>query len=96
MWKSSGSAPNIESLAGHSPDSEADIVLVDAAGEQLEGDARFPRCIPNCFRSGIVILSDHTEPRLLAEALRAGVRAVLPSDISPDELVAALKPLRRD
>jgi NarL family two-component system response regulator YdfI len=39
----------------------------------------------------IVVLSDHSEPRWVAEALRAGVRAALPSDVSPDQLVAALE-----
>ena len=39
----------------------------------------------------IVVLSDRSEPRWFAEMLRAGIRAVLPSDISPEQLVAALE-----
>jgi len=90
MWKSLA-APNFESLAGQWPDGEADIVLVDAAGEQLEGVLDSLAASQIASEAAIVVLSDHTEPRLLAEALRAGVRAVLPSDISPDQLVAALE-----
>ncbi len=37
-----------------------------------------------------MLLSDHAEPKRIAEALRAGVRAILPVDISADQLVAAL------
>jgi DNA-binding NarL/FixJ family response regulator len=86
-----GSAPNIESLAGQWPEGEADIVLVDAAGEQLEGTLDSLAASQLASEAAIVLLSSHTEPRGLAEALRAGVRAVLPSDISPDQLVAALE-----
>jgi DNA-binding NarL/FixJ family response regulator len=39
----------------------------------------------------VAILSDYSEPRRFAEALRAGVRVLLPSDISPDQLVPALE-----
>ena len=85
-----GSAPNIESLAGQWPDGEADLVLVDAAGEQLEGVLDSLAATQLASETAIVLLSDHAEPKRLAQALRAGVRAVLPSDLSPDQLVAAL------
>jgi two-component system, NarL family, response regulator YdfI len=41
--------------------------------------------------ASVVILGDELSPALLTEALRAGVRAVLPGDISPEQLVAALQ-----
>jgi len=41
--------------------------------------------------ANIVVLSDHSEPRWFAEALRAGVRAVLPGEVSADQLVPALE-----
>ncbi len=86
-----GSAPNFESLSGQWPDGEADIVLVDAAGEPLEGVLDSLAASQLASDVAIVILSDQPESRGLAEALRAGVRAVLPSDSSPDQLVAALE-----
>jgi DNA-binding NarL/FixJ family response regulator len=38
-----------------------------------------------------VVLSERSEPRWFSEALRAGVRAILPSDIPSDQLVAGLE-----
>ena len=40
---------------------------------------------------GVVVLSDGMTPTASADALRAGIRASLPDDISPDQLVAALE-----
>ena len=39
----------------------------------------------------IVILGDGMTPAASADALRAGIRAALPGDISPDQLVTALE-----
>ena len=86
-----GSAPNFESLARQWPDVEADIVLVDASGEQFEAVIDSLAASQLASEATIVVLSDHSEPRWVAEALRAGVRAALPSDVSPDQLVAALE-----
>jgi NarL family two-component system response regulator YdfI len=86
-----GSISDFESLAALWPDAEADIALIEASSDQLE------RLIDSLTESqfaseaAIVVLSDHFERRWLAEALRAGVRAVLPSDISAERLVAALE-----
>jgi NarL family two-component system response regulator YdfI len=86
-----GSIANLESLAAQWPDVEADVILVEASGEQFESVIDSLAASQLASEANIVILSDHSEPRWLAEALRAGVRAVLPTDISPDQLVAALK-----
>jgi two-component system, NarL family, response regulator YdfI len=86
-----GSAPDFESLADQWSGVEADIVCADAPGGQLE------RLIDSLAGSQlgseatVVLLSEHPEPRWFAEALRAGVRAILPSNLSPDELVAGLE-----
>jgi DNA-binding NarL/FixJ family response regulator len=86
-----GSAPNFESLADQMPDVEADIVLAEASGERFEAVIDSLVASQIASEATIMILSDHSESRLFAEALRAGVRAILPSDISPDQLVAALE-----
>ena len=85
-----GSIANLESLASQWPDLEADIIIVEALGEQFESviDSLVASQLPS--EANIVVLSDHSEPRLLAQGLRAGLRAVLPTDLSPDQLVAAL------
>ncbi len=86
-----GGAPNFESLEGQWSDVEADIVLVEASGEQFEAVTDSIVASELASEVIIVVLSDHPETRWFAEALRAGVRAVLPSDISPTQLVAALE-----
>jgi two-component system, NarL family, response regulator YdfI len=86
-----GNVANLESLAGQWPDVEPDVVVVEASGEQFEAVMDSLAASQLASEATIVALSDHSEPRWLAEALRAGVRAVLPSDIPPDQLVAALE-----
>jgi NarL family two-component system response regulator YdfI len=85
-----GSIANFEALVAQWPDVEADIILVEASGEQFEGVIDSLAASQLASEANIVILSDHSEPRWLAEALRAGVRAVLPTDIAADQLIAAL------
>src|SRR6202021_3124895 len=41
--------------------------------------------------AAVVVLSDRSEPGRLAEAFRAGVRAICRSDASPDQIVAGLE-----
>jgi len=85
-----GSAADFESLIEDWPDVEADVVLVETSGEQYEALINSLAASQMVSKANIVILSDRSEPRLLTEALRAGVRALLPSDISRGQLVAAL------
>lgn len=86
-----GTAPNIESITGQLPDLEADVVLSDAPGEKFERllDALTESQLAS--EIAFVVLSDNVEPKSLADALRAGVRAVLPSNIAPEQLFAALQ-----
>lgn len=86
-----GSAANFESLVDQWSDAKADLVLVDTAGEQFEGAMDFLARSQLVSEAAIVVLSDRSEPRWFAEMLRAGIRAVLPGDISPDQLLAALE-----
>ncbi len=86
-----GSSMNIESLGGHLLDVEADVILVEASGEQSSAVMDSLAASELSSEAAIVVLSDHFEPGWIAEALQAGVRAVLPSDVSPEQLVAALE-----
>jgi NarL family two-component system response regulator YdfI len=86
-----GSIASFDVLASQWSDVEADIVLVEASGEQSEAVMDSLAASQLASEVPIVVLSDHSEPRWIAEALRAGVRAILPSDVSPDQLVAALE-----
>lgn len=86
-----GSAAAIEALAGESLDSEPDVILVEASGEAFEAVCESVAASGLVSEAAIVMLSDHSEPRLFSAALRAGVRAVLPSDISAKQLAACLE-----
>jgi len=86
-----GSVADFESLAGQWMDLQGDVILVEASGEQFEMVMDALAASQLASEAAIVVLTDHREPKLLAETLRAGVRAVLPSDIAPEQLVAALE-----
>ena len=86
-----GSAPNLESLWDQPPDVEVDIVLVEASGDHFEEMIDSLNQSQLSSEAAIVVLSDRSEPGRLAEALRAGVRAILPGDMSPDQIVAGLE-----
>lgn len=84
-------APNLDALADQFTEFEPDAVLVDASNES-------PASILNPLRSSeaaedvpVVLLADWDTPEPLNEALRAGVRAVLPSDASSNQIFAALQ-----
>lgn len=86
-----GSAPNFESLWDQLPDAEVDIVLVEASGDHSEEMIDSLNQSQLSSEATVIILSDRAEPRWFAEAVRAGVRAILPSDLSPDQIVAGLE-----
>jgi NarL family two-component system response regulator YdfI len=86
-----GSGPNLESFWDQLPELEADIVLVEASGDDFEEMIDSVNQSQLSSEAVIVILSDRSEPGRLAEALRAGVRAILPADMSPDQIVAGLE-----
>jgi two-component system, NarL family, response regulator YdfI len=86
-----GSAANLESLAALWPDVVADVVLIDASGEQLETLIDSLASSQIASEANVVFLNDRTESSLIVDALRTGVRAILPSHVSPDQLVAALE-----
>lgn len=86
-----GSAAHLDELDGRLADLSADVILVDSTGEPFEFflDSLVTSGLASDFN--IVVL---TEPAFLAassEALRNGVRAVLPNDVSPEQLAAALQ-----
>lgn len=85
-----GSGANLDALEQRVSDAHIDAVLIDASAEPPEsllaelGDSGL------AAELSVVLLSDHPSPAS-AEALRVGVRAVLPTTSSPDQLLAALQ-----
>jgi DNA-binding NarL/FixJ family response regulator len=86
-----GSAAAIEIMADQLSDAAPDVVLIDSSGEPLE------TLMGTILASGlasdvsIAILADGMTPAASTDALRAGIRAALPGDISPEQLIAALQ-----
>ena len=82
------SSPDID-LAGSFPDLgsvedlQPDVVLAAAALDELSPPA-------NGYNPAMVLLSDDPQPAWSAEAVRLGVRALLPPDASAVQIVAAV------
>jgi two-component system, NarL family, response regulator YdfI len=85
-----GSGGNFEALAEQIHDVAPDVVLLDASGASSE-------TLDQLIASGlaeettVAVLLDNISPALLAEALRSGIRAILPTQLARDQLVAALQ-----
>ena len=71
--------PLAEEVAEHDPD----VVLVELASGADEDDGARPS-------PAVVVLMDERDPSNVVEALRAGVRALLPRDAGAAEIVAAV------
>jgi two-component system, NarL family, response regulator YdfI len=86
-----GSVANLEALVAQWADVDADVILIEASGRQFESAIDSLAATEIASDAAIAILTDHAEPALFARALRAGVRAILPSDIAAEQLIAALE-----
>jgi NarL family two-component system response regulator YdfI len=85
------SQATIEALGELLADAAPDVVLVDASGEGFEPQLQSILASGLAADMSVVLLADGMAPSASADALRAGVRAALPADISPEQLVAALQ-----
>jgi NarL family two-component system response regulator YdfI len=86
-----GSAPNLESLWDQSPDVQVDVVLIEASGDDFGETINSLNQSQISSEAAVVVLSDRSDPMRFAEALRAGVRAILPADLPADQIVPALE-----
>jgi NarL family two-component system response regulator YdfI len=86
-----GSAATILIVGDLLSEAAPDVILVDSSGEPFES------ALDSIVASGIVgdvavvAIGEGLSSGASAEALRAGIRAALPADISPDQLVATLE-----
>lgn len=81
----------IDSFVREMPDLEIDAVLMDAAGEQYESILQSISDSDLTADAAVVLVTDQGPRGSLGNAFREGIRAILPSDVSPDQLVAALQ-----
>lgn len=85
-----GSSASLESLAEQIVDSEPDVVLLEISRDNAEEilDALIQSELVS--EVAVVVLMDEVPPGWVAQALRAGVRGILPAEVPPDQLIAAL------
>jgi DNA-binding NarL/FixJ family response regulator len=81
----------IEALAEMLSDAAPDVVLIDSSGEPFESMMETIVASGLASDVSVVLLGDGINPATSTDALRAGLRAALPGDISPEQLVAALQ-----
>lgn len=82
---------SVELLADHLVEGGADVVVVDVSGDQLETVLGSIGQLELTSEAAVVLLADHPTPGWLAEAVRAGIGAILPTGASPEQLVAAMQ-----
>lgn len=86
-----GSFSDLDEVAARLDDIPADAILVDSTGEPLGPflDALLASGLASDF--SVVLLVESASLAASTEALRAGVRAVLPNDVSPEQLATAIQ-----
>jgi len=86
-----GSSATIDALADMLADAAPDVVLIDSTGEPFESMMGSALSSGLAADISVVVLGEGLTTAASADALRAGIRAALPGDISPDQLIAALQ-----
>jgi two-component system, NarL family, response regulator YdfI len=86
-----GRVASLDELEDRLDDAPVDVILVDSTGEHLEPllDSLNATSLASDF--SMVLLTEPAAVTAASAGLRAGVRAVLPNDVSPDQLAAALQ-----
>lgn len=77
-----GSARALEDAAAEVERLSPDVIVAEVSDTMPE---------PSSAPAAIVLLSRDPEPEWIREALRAGIRAVIPAQASADEIVAAVE-----
>ena len=86
-----GSAAHLDSIDEVPSESPADVILIEDAGNHVENGRHNVSFGDLAREVAVVLLADRPEQTEFAEAFRNGIRAVLPRDISPEQLQAALR-----
>jgi two-component system, NarL family, response regulator YdfI len=86
-----GSAVDFETTSGQLVDVEPDVVLVEVAADTHEELLNALEDSEIAREYAVIVLSEQPRAEWTSKALRAGVRAVLPREVSPEQLRAALE-----
>jgi NarL family two-component system response regulator YdfI len=86
-----GTFLTLEELSEQPVEETADVVLVDATGEQFGTILEAIDHYELTSEFEIILLADHPTPGSVAAAMRVGIGAILPTNASPEQLLAALQ-----
>jgi NarL family two-component system response regulator YdfI len=86
-----GSAAHLDSIDEVPSESSADVIVIEDASDHVEHGRHNVSFGDLAREVAVVLLADRPEQTEFAEAFRSGIRAVLPRDISPEQLQAALR-----
>ena len=86
-----GSTADLASISGQLVDVEPDVVLIEIAADAHEALLNAFEDTEIAREYAVILLSEQLKTDWLSKTLRAGVRAVLPSDVSAEQLWAALE-----
>ena len=86
-----GTASSVDTVGSDLSDAQADVLLVDATGESPEAIIESLTESDLAAEIPIVVLTEASAPAASAQALQAGIRALLPCEVSTDQLAAALQ-----
>jgi len=86
-----GSAADLESASSQLVDIEPDVVLIEISADAHEELLNAIEDTEIAREYAIIVLSGQPKADWLSRALRAGVRAVLPREVTPEQVSAALE-----
>ncbi len=86
-----GSAADLESSSGQLVEAEPDVVLIETAADTHEDLLNVLEDAEVAQEYAVIVLSEQPNAAWLSKALRAGVRGVLPREVTPEQLRAALE-----
>jgi two-component system, NarL family, response regulator YdfI len=85
-----GTASGVENADEELLDGEADVLLVDGAGESAEEILEQLREKELLADMPVMLLTEQSSGPWSTQAVRAGLRGILPANVGPDLLVAGL------
>jgi two-component system, NarL family, response regulator YdfI len=86
-----GWSASFNSLFEQLGETEPEAVLFDATGQNPDAILDTLAVSEIVSETAVILLTNHSSRPWIAKALRAGVRAILPSDISAHQLASALQ-----
>jgi len=86
-----GSAARLDSLASQIEDLQPDVIVVDLEPETEDAVGTLLALSREVRSSSLIVLADDTQGAWVGEAVRAGVHAILPREMSAEEIVAAIE-----